>query len=207
MEARTLYQTPDFELAIIGEDRLPQITRFVFGIYDRLFRKMHGWQGLDLDTQIEADLAEADRTTIMAAFARNGDPLATIRMLERADRPLPIEKDFGIDVPVHLSTIGHSRGLVVEAGRFARRQARKGSKARTLASKAMQAVLGAAIMYSTAQPETLLYATLDNQVLTLLQSRGFPFESLAPARMYLGSPTTPVFVKADDWVALQQQAA
>ncbi len=197
-----IMQTPDFNLVLIGHDRLMECTEFVYGIYYKMFSALYGWQGDEKDKMYSDDLAYANQSTIVAALDSQGGIIASIRLLEKLEKKLPIEADFELDIEALMQSRGYKASRVYEAGRFARKTIpAEQANQRKCANKAVMAVIGGVIMQCTAQENTALFCTVDQYVYQMLQKRGFCFEQVAPSKMYIGSPTIPAFLDVEAWKA------
>lgn len=197
-QSRILWSGPTWSLWSIGADLFDDMTALVHRVYARRFSQAYGWEPQQAYAEMLAvDRDLADVSQVFAALAPDGTPLATIRSLERVDRPLPIEVDFHVDVPALMRHYG--RGRAFEVARLAKDDvALAASGLRPSDGLAMTAALVRSVVQSTMRERgNVWFASLDHKVLELLRGRGFHFRALGAPVVYLGSPTVPSFLPVD----------
>lgn len=201
--SQSLLQSEEYDIVRIGKDRLETVSAFVYNVYADLFSRLHGWQADSLSDFIAEDLSWADQSATFAACQPgSGDLLATFRVIDRTDRPLPVEQELGLDIATDLRTKGQTAARICEGGRFARRRSpldREESGKKRM-SRAVQAVMSSAAMYCAITPGTVVYAIADVNILKILQRRGFMIEQIGPPRFYVGSPSAPICIHMDEWM-------
>jgi hypothetical protein len=190
----------DFSVWEIGVDRASDVTKFVFEVYYDRFSKEYQWEG-EYEKLESDDKAELWNSTIYAALNREGGILATIRTIERADCPLPIERDFNVDIFKVCREKSLVPNRIFEGGRFAKstEKAKKSGISRARSLALMEELLACTVYTCSQEKNNIWFSTIDTHVLYLLRSRGLRFSPIGETDMnYLGSPTVPVCLPIDE---------
>lgn len=188
-----------FSVWEVGSDRAMETTRFVFEVYYDLFSKKYEWEG-EYEKMALDDQATMVHSTIYGAVSRENDLLATIRIIEKSDQLLPIERDFNLNVFNLCREKNIKPNRIFEIGRLAKHPLRiKNAGIFGRQRLAIVDELIAQMVYTCSQEKGNVWvASIDVDVLTLLRSRGFHFTSIGETNNeYLGSPTTPVILSID----------
>lgn len=188
----------------IGEDRLEELTRFVFSVYFTHFAD-GAWQpesAADFQKMLSDDKALAHRSTVFAAISNQGTLLSTGRAIERRRDPLPMERDFGISPQVFAKALppGVAMHRVFEVARLATDGAAILSEgmAKSSIPQVTDAVVRQIVDCTCGEQGNLWVASMDVRALALFRSRGFEFVDIGQTNpAYLGSPTTPVALSID----------
>jgi hypothetical protein len=188
-----------FSVWEIGTDRAMETTRFVFDVYFDLFSRKYEWDG-EYEKMVLDDQATMVNSTIYAAFSRENELLATIRIIKKLDQLLPVEKDFNLNVFDICREKNINPNRIFEIGRLAKHPLR--IKNTGIFGRQRLAVIDeliAQVVYTCSQESGNVWvASIDVDVLTLLRSRGFHFSPIGKTNSeYLGSPTTPVILSID----------
>ena len=200
-----LAQCDGFSVWRVGMDRAEDVTHFVHRVYDERFAAHPDWQGdEELDKMLRDDRETLPYSAIFSSFDDAGQPLATVRVIRKVPfRPLPTERDFGLD----FGRIASERGLemheLFEIARFAKSDraiARAGLDERT-GHQTVDRILEQAVRATAYDPHNAWCASIDNVVLQLLRKKGFVFDPVAPSTVYLGSDTTPALLPVSVWAA------
>jgi hypothetical protein len=189
----------DFSVWKIGKERAIETTRFVFGVYFDLFSRKYEWEG-EFEKMVLDDQDTMAHSTIYGAISRENDLLATIRIIEKSDQLLPIEKDFNLNVFDICREKNIYPNRIFEIGRLAKHPVRiRNSGISGCRRLAVIDELIAQVVYTCSQESGNVWvASIDVDVLTLLRSRGFHFSPIGNTNSeYLGSPTTPVILSVD----------
>jgi len=198
-QSRLLEEFEGFSIWEIGEDRAIETTQFVFEIYLALFSRKYQWSG-EYEKMSADDRATLPYSTLFAALSREGSILATIRLIEKKNDPLPIEKDFGLDLVRVSLEKGVIPNRIFEIGRLAKNPLRirqSGIPARNRLAL-VDELIAQSVYESSQESGNVWAASIDIEVLGLLRERGFQFEPVGETdTAYLGSPTTPVFLPVD----------
>lgn len=202
--SRLLEQHGGFAVWQIGEDRLEELTRFVFSVYFTHFAD-GAWQpesAADFQKMLRDDRALAHRSTVFAAISNQGTLLSTGRAIERRRDPLPIERDFGISPQQFAQTLpaGLQMHRVFEVARLATDSAAVLSEGMAKSSIPLitDAVVRQIVECTCGEQGNLWVASMDVRALALFRSRGFEFVDVGETNpAYLGSPTTPVALSID----------
>ncbi|RMF18195.1 MAG: hypothetical protein D6761_03110, partial [Candidatus Dadabacteria bacterium] len=198
-----LAQCDGFSIWRVGADRAEDVTCFVHGVYHERFAAHPDWDGpSELDKMLRDDRSTLPYSAIISAFDEAGRALATVRIIRKVPfRPLPTERDFGLD----FTEIAKERDLEVhelfEIARFA-----KSDRAIVAAGlderaghQAVDRILEQAVRATAYDPQNAWCASIDNVVLQLLRKKGFVFDAVAPSTVYLGSDTTPALLPVSVW--------
>jgi len=190
----------DFSVWEIGVDRVPDVTQFVFEVYFNRFSKEYHWEG-EYEKLESDDNAVLWDSTIYAALDKEESILATIRTIERRGHPLPIERDFKVDVFQVCDDINLVPNRIFEGGRFAKstEKAKKSGILRSRGIALMEELLACTVYTCSQEKNNIWFSTIDTHVLYLLRSRGLRFSPIGKTDMnYLGSPTVPVCLPIDE---------
>ncbi|MBI1823372.1 MAG: hypothetical protein HY200_08940 [Nitrospirae bacterium] len=183
----------------IGTDKSVETTRFVFEVYFELFSKKYEWEG-EFEKMVRDDQDTLIHSTIYGAYSHENSLLATIRIIEKSDQLLPIEKDFNLNILEVCREQNIQPNRIFEIGRLAKHP-HKIKKAGIYGRRRLEVIdeLIAQVVYSCSQDrENVWVASIDVDVLALLRSRGFHFVPIGKTNSeYLGSPTTPVILSID----------
>jgi hypothetical protein len=190
----------DFSVWEIGVDRVPDVTKFVFEVYFDRFSKEYQWEG-EYEKLDNDDKAALWDSTIYGALDNEGSILATIRTIERRKQPLPIERDFNVDVFQVCDDKNLVPNRIFEGGRFAKstEKAKKSGISRSRGLALMEELLACTVYTCSQEKNNIWFSTIDTHVLYLLRSRGLRFSPIGETDMnYLGSPTVPVCLPIDE---------
>ena len=188
-----------FTLWQFGPDRGGEMTRFVYDVYYPRFSGKYGWQGEDFDKMSADDLETMEHSTIYTAVNRTGSYLGTIRIIEKTDQTLPMERDFHLDALEVCRSHGISPHRIFEIARFAK-SSEEIQKAKLSIRQGMavtDALIAHCVRLTSRERGNIWVASIDIHVLELLRRRGFRFFPIGETADYLGSPTTPVMLPID----------
>lgn len=200
IQSRPLNIFDDFSVWEIGVDRSNDVTKFVFEVYFNRFSKEYKWEG-EYEKLEADDKSDLWHSTIYAALNQDGEILATIRTIERSDRPLPIERDFNVDIYKVCRERNLIPNRIYEGGRFAKstEKAKKSGISRTRSLALMEELLACTVYTCSRDTNNIWFSTIDVHVLYLLRSRGLRFTPVGETNdNYLGSPTVPVCLPIDE---------
>ncbi len=170
-----------------------RITDFVHNVYLTAFQK-YGWKG-DYQALMEDDLeffADADIYAAVGSVTNN--IYGTIKGIhKRADKLLPVERDFGVRCQSFLETLGLPNGKIVEIARFATDHLT--CKKMQLSHKEVTGALMDRFCLDNGKCNIDYWvASIDAEVLEWLIRIGYHFKPIGPSKFYIGSPTIPVFL-------------
>lgn len=197
--SQLLEHTLDFTIWELGRDRLEDLTRFVFSVYYTRFDP-ENWadSGEDFQLMLADDEYFAANSTVFAAIGHSGRILSTARAIERRQKPLPIERDFGVSL--HALTALGPVHRVFEVARLATDPQAVVAEglSRQHIPRITDAVITRIIRTTAQENGNFWVASMDVRALALFRSRGFAFVDLGETNpAYLGSPTTPVALSID----------
>jgi N-acyl-L-homoserine lactone synthetase len=173
-----------------------RLTDFVHNVYLAAFAK-YGWRG-DYEAIREDDLEFfALSTTFIAVGEITNNIYGTVKAIYKDQaRFLPVERDFGIRCEEIIQQHKLPAGKIIEVARFATdhlicQQNNKPHKEVTIAllKKICEECRKKSILYS--------FASIDERVWQWLVREGFNFEQIGEIKVYIGSPTVPVFLPID----------
>src|ERR1700693_384250 len=200
LNSKPIHRYDDFSVWELGVDRTSDVTRFVFEVYYDRFSKEYQWEG-EYEKLESDDRADLWNSTIYAALNREGEILATIRTIERAEQPLPIEKDFNVDIFKVCRGKNLVPNRIYEGGRFAKstEKAKKSGISRGRSIAIMEELLASTVYTCSRENNNIWFSTIDIHVLKLLRSRGLRFSPVGETNMdFLGSPTGAVCLPIDE---------
>ncbi len=172
------------------------VSDFTFDIFGRKYGREQTWSELERNKFLMNDLDCSDNSIVFAAVDNQERLLATIRLLERKEEGLNVEREFNIDINPYIESMRYKPERVFEVGRFAKSMPAMldAQMSRMEALDVVDDLLTVAFRHCFRVHGTAVFALVDNQVMELMRCRGICFQAVSESVTCSGQAATPSFL-------------